>query len=122
MDFIETLRSLWESTGIAHSIAYGEWRNYIMLLISFILFYLAVVKKFEPLLLLPIAFGMFIVNIPGAYNILYGADHGLTDQQLWDKYRRVRALRTVSRPATDCSITLSSAYRRSYFRRLYSWE
>ena len=76
MDFIETLRSLWESTGIAHSIAYGEWRNYIMLLISFILFYLAVVKKFEPLLLLPIAFGMFIVNIPGAYNILYGADHG----------------------------------------------
>ena len=86
MDFIETLRSLWESTGIAHSIAYGEWRNYIMLLISFILFYLAVVKKFEPLLLLPIAFGMFIVNIPGAYNILYGADHGLNDQQLWDKY------------------------------------
>ena len=86
MDFIETLRSLWESTGIAQSIAYGEWRNYIMLLISFILFYLAVVKKFEPLLLLPIAFGMFIVNIPGAYNILYGADHGLTDQQLWDKY------------------------------------
>lgn len=86
MDFIETLRSLWESTGIAHSIAYGEWRNYVMLLISFILFYLAVVKKFEPLLLLPIAFGMFIVNIPGAYNILYGADHGLTDQQLWDKY------------------------------------
>lgn len=86
MDFIETLRSLWESTGIAHSIAYGEWRNYIMLLISFILFYLAVVKKFEPLLLLPIAFGMFIVNIPGAYNILYGADHGLTDQQIWDKY------------------------------------
>ena len=86
MDFIETLRSLWESTGIAHSIAYGEWRYYIMLLISFILFYLAVVKKFEPLLLLPIAFGMFIVNIPGAYNILYGADHGLTDQQLWDKY------------------------------------
>ena len=37
-------------------------------------------------MLLPIAFGMFIVNIPGAYNILYGADHGLTDQQLWDKY------------------------------------
>ncbi len=86
MDFIETLRSLWESKGIAHSIAYGVWRNYVMLLISFILFYLAVVKKFEPLLLLPIAFGMFIVNIPGAYNILYGADHGLTDQQLWDKY------------------------------------
>ncbi|MBO4262561.1 MAG: sodium ion-translocating decarboxylase subunit beta [Clostridia bacterium] len=43
-----------------------------MLLISFVLFFLAIVKKFEPLLLLPIAFGMFLVNIPGAYNILWG--------------------------------------------------
>ena len=86
MDFIETMRALWESTGIAHSIAHGEWQNYVMLLISFVLFYLAVVKQFEPLLLLPIAFGMFIVNIPGAQAVLYGADHGLTDQELWAKY------------------------------------
>ncbi|MBO7213919.1 MAG: sodium ion-translocating decarboxylase subunit beta [Clostridia bacterium] len=43
-----------------------------MILISCILVYLAIVKKFEPLLLLPIAFGMFIVNIPGAYRILFG--------------------------------------------------
>ena len=43
-----------------------------MLLISFVLFYLAIVRKFEPLLLLPIAFGMFLINLPGAYNILWG--------------------------------------------------
>ncbi|MBO4573583.1 MAG: sodium ion-translocating decarboxylase subunit beta [Clostridia bacterium] len=43
-----------------------------MLAISFVLFYLAIVKKFEPLLMLPIAFGMFIVNIPGVYHILFG--------------------------------------------------
>ena len=86
MDFIETMRALWESTGIAHSIAHGEWQNYVMLFISFVLFYLAVVKQFEPLLLLPIAFGMFIVNIPGAQAVLYGTDHGLTDQELWAKY------------------------------------
>ncbi|MBE5743775.1 MAG: sodium ion-translocating decarboxylase subunit beta [Clostridiales bacterium] len=43
-----------------------------MVLISFVLVYLAIVKKFEPLLLLPIAFGMFIVNVPGAYRILFG--------------------------------------------------
>ncbi|MBR3804467.1 MAG: sodium ion-translocating decarboxylase subunit beta [Clostridia bacterium] len=43
-----------------------------MILISFVLVFLAIVKKFEPLLLLPIAFGMFIVNIPGAYRILFG--------------------------------------------------
>ncbi len=87
MDFIETMRALWESTGIAHSIAHGEWQNYVMLIISFVLFYLAVVKQFEPLLLLPIAFGMFIVNIPGAQAVLYGTDHGLSDQEMWAKYQ-----------------------------------
>lgn len=86
MDFIEAMRALWESTGIAHSIAHGEWQNYVMIVISFVLFYLAVVKQFEPLLLLPIAFGMFIVNIPGAQAVLYGTDHGLSDQEMWAKY------------------------------------
>ena len=43
-----------------------------MLLVSFVLFYLAIVKKFEPLLLLPIAFGMFLINLPGAYDVLWG--------------------------------------------------
>ncbi|MBP5372748.1 MAG: sodium ion-translocating decarboxylase subunit beta [Clostridia bacterium] len=43
-----------------------------MLAISFVLFYLAIVKKFEPLLMLPIAFGMFICNIPGVYHVLFG--------------------------------------------------
>lgn len=50
----------------------GEWQNYVMLLISFILMYLAIVKKFEPMLLLPIAFGMFLINIPGAEAELWG--------------------------------------------------
>ncbi|MBE5744555.1 MAG: sodium ion-translocating decarboxylase subunit beta [Clostridiales bacterium] len=43
-----------------------------MILISFILMYLAIVKKFEPLLLLPIAFGMFIINLPGAHDVVWG--------------------------------------------------
>ena len=59
---------LWDRLGFMQ----GSWQNYVMILISFILFYLAIVKKFEPLLLLPIAFGMFIVNSPGAYDILWG--------------------------------------------------
>ncbi len=50
----------------------GDWQNYVMLLISFVLMYLAIVKKFEPLLLLPIAFGMFLINIPGASEQLWG--------------------------------------------------
>lgn len=43
-----------------------NWKVIIMLLVSFVLMYLAIVKKFEPLLLLPIAFGMLLTNLPGA--------------------------------------------------------
>jgi len=39
------------------------WQNWVMILVSFVLFYFAIVKKFEPLLLIPIAFGMLLVNI-----------------------------------------------------------
>ena len=44
----------------------GNWKCLIMIGISLVLMYLAIVKKFEPLLLLPIAFGMLITNLPGA--------------------------------------------------------
>ena len=64
----EMFLNLWESSGLAN----GEWQNYVMLLISFVLMYLAIVKKFEPLLLLPIAFGMFLINLPGAYDVIWG--------------------------------------------------
>ena len=66
-DIVETLINFWNSTGLSG----GLWQNYVMIAISFVLFYLAIVKKFEPLLLLPIAFGMFIINVPGAYEVLF---------------------------------------------------
>ena len=50
----------------------------IMLLVSCVLLYLAIVKKFEPLLLLPIAFGMLLTNLPGAnmyHEALFAAGH-----------------------------------------------
>ncbi len=69
----QSLINLWESTGLYSLVSSPNgWQNIVMILISFVLVYLAIVKKFEPLLLLPIAFGMFIVNIPGVYNILFG--------------------------------------------------
>ena len=40
------------------------WQQLVMFLVSFVLIYLAIVKQFEPLLLLPIAFGMFLTNLP----------------------------------------------------------
>ena len=44
----------------------GGWKVLVMLGIACVLLYLAIVKKFEPLLLLPIAFGMLLANLPGA--------------------------------------------------------
>ena len=64
----EMFINLFEKMGFMN----GTWENYVMILISFVLFYLAIVKKFEPLLLLPIAFGMFLINLPGAYDVLWG--------------------------------------------------
>ena len=60
MNFFNVIAELLEASGFAAL----TWQNIAMILVSFILFYLAIVKKFEPLLLLPISFGMFLVNLP----------------------------------------------------------
>lgn len=44
----------------------GHWGNYVMIAVSFLLMYLAIVKKYEPMLMLTIAFGMLLTNLPGA--------------------------------------------------------
>lgn len=56
----------------------GNWKMIAMILIAFVLIYLAIVKKFEPLLLLPISFGMLLTNLPGAgmyHEILFAGGH-----------------------------------------------
>ena len=54
-----------------------EWQQGAMLLISFFLLYLAIKKQYEPLLLLPIAFGMLLTNLPGA---------GMYHSELWELF------------------------------------
>lgn len=68
---VDSLKNLWLSTGFMTSLT-PLWQNFVMMAIACLLIYLAVAKEFEPNLLLAIGFGMFIINIPGAYNILYG--------------------------------------------------
>ena len=58
-EFSHTIQSLINETGFLSL----SWQNYVMIAISAILIYLAIAKKFEPLLLLPIAFGMLLVNL-----------------------------------------------------------
>ena len=67
--------SFLQNTGFA--LIANDWRVVVMLLISFFLLYLAIAKKYEPLLLLPIAFGMLLTNLPGA---------GLFHSELWTAF------------------------------------
>lgn len=66
MNFVEMLKNLWQSTGLAQS----EWQNYVMLAIACVLLFVGIGLKKEPLLLVPIGFGMLFINIPGANLIL----------------------------------------------------
>ncbi|MBC8513870.1 MAG: sodium ion-translocating decarboxylase subunit beta [Candidatus Thioglobus sp.] len=59
---MEQLQLLWVNTGLYQM----DWGQGLMLLVGILLIYLAIVKKFEPLLLLPIGFGALLSNIPGA--------------------------------------------------------
>ena len=60
----ESLMNFVDQSGISGIV--NDWRVLVMLIISCVLLYLAIVKQFEPLLLLPIAFGMLLTNLPGA--------------------------------------------------------
>ena len=59
MSVVNALVEIFQSSGFVSL----SWQNWVMILVSFVLLYLAIVKKFEPLLLVPIAFGMLLVNI-----------------------------------------------------------
>ena len=81
----EAIQSFFEMTGF--SMIANDPKVLIMIVISLALMYLAIVKKFEPLLLLPIAFGMLLTNLPGAemyHRELFASGHvdwaALSDQ------------------------------------------
>lgn len=90
--FFQTIRDLILESGFAQMISGDGFKTLIMFVISGVLIYLAIARKFEPLLLLPIAFGMLLTNLPGvelfhpeffqSANIDYGQvlhDGGLLD-------------------------------------------
>ena len=76
MDILGTLQTLLAESGFAGFFADGGWKNLIMIGVACVLLYLGIVKKFEPLLLVGIAFGCLLTNIPGA---------GLYHPELWDR-------------------------------------
>ncbi len=60
------------------------WKTIVMLIVSLVLMFLAIVKGFEPLLLLPIAFGMLLTNLPGAG--LFNSELFAEGHVHWDKF------------------------------------
>ncbi len=64
---LENILDFLQTTGFYRMVVTeGGWKYLVMYVIVAVLFYLAIVKKFEPLLLLPITFGMLLTNLPGA--------------------------------------------------------
>lgn len=78
MDILQTLKDLWEGSGFQSFLVDGGWKNLIMIAISCVLLYLGIKKKFEPLLLVGIAFGCLLVNLsyfgPDSSDALYHPD------------------------------------------------
>lgn len=84
IDLAEKMTKFVNDTGFA-KIGGENWTCIIMILLSCVLLYLAIVKKFEPLLLLPIAFGMLLSNLPGAG--MFHAEFFEGGQVHWESFR-----------------------------------
>lgn len=72
---VDILANLWNDSGFA--LLFSDWRSLAMIVVGCVLLYLGIVKKFEPLLLVGIAFGTILTNLPGA---------GLYHPELWDAF------------------------------------
>ena len=94
---MEILQGVWgaivdifANSGYAFFFSDGGWKNLIMLLVSFVFLYLGIKKGFEPLLMIPIAFGMLLANIPGAnlavqYHTLEDFIQLVAHGRVWDE-------------------------------------
>ena len=81
MDILGTLLKLWNESGFAAFFMEGGWKNLVMIIIAFVLLYLGIVKKFEPLLLCGIAFGCLLSNL--SYFVAVGGANAMYHPELW---------------------------------------
>ena len=81
MEILQTLQKLALESGFAGFFMAGGWKNLVMIVIAFVLLYLGIVKKFEPLLLVGIAFGCLLSN--ASYFLALGGENALYHPELW---------------------------------------
>ncbi len=84
MNIMSVLEKLWLESGFAaFFVTEGGWKNIIMIIIAFVLLYLGIAKKFEPLLLCGIAFGCLLSNL--SYFVGMG-ENALYHPELWEAF------------------------------------
>jgi len=87
MDILETLGTLWNDSGFHSFFVNGGWKNLIMIALACFLLWLGIKKKFEPLLLVGIAFGMLLVNVSNFYVEGVGSSaDALYHPELWSAF------------------------------------
>jgi len=77
MDVMGTLLKLWNDSGFNSFFIGDGWKSLVMIVIACVLLYMGIVKQFEPLLLVGIAFGALLTNLPGG---------NLYTPELWDRF------------------------------------
>lgn len=86
MDIIETLKTLASDSGFANFLSIDGLKNLIMIFVSFFLLYLGIKRKFEPLLLVGIAFGCLLVNVSNFFSGGESSAEALYHPELWDAF------------------------------------
>ena len=80
---LEALQGIYESSGFSTLVGKfleGGWKYLLMYVIVGVLLYLGIVRKFEPLLLVPIAFGMLLTNIPTLSDAIFHMDYFVQEE------------------------------------------
>ena len=93
-DTSSALSKFWDNMAITSFFVGEGWKNAVMLLVASLLLWLAIKKEYEPLLLLPIAFGMLLSNIPGAglfHTEMWNDEFLNPDSPFYHSYRHVVA-------------------------------
>lgn len=86
MNILDTLQTLLNESGFAGFLADGGWKNLVMIAVACVLLYLGIVKKFEPLLLVGIAFGCLLVNISNFFVDGASSANALYHPELWNAF------------------------------------
>ena len=83
------LAQFWQGMGLSQFFVEDNWKMLVMIAVACVLLYFAIVKEYEPLLLLPIAFGMLLANLPGAelYHPDFFLDHTVNFRQVMKELR-----------------------------------